>query len=84
MHDGSRTFQAQPGRSLSVFSLSDKSVGVSITGAVYELENAVLHRTFPIGLSNEWGRASEVKISVAKGTLIVISSHLENENLIYQ
>lgn len=59
--------------SLSVFSLDDKSEGVCITGAMYELDNAVLSNTFPIGVSNEF-KEEQAAISVGNGSLMVIMS----------
>lgn len=54
---------------LSLFSLAEESVGVTIEGLKYPLENAVLKNDFPIGISNEFvGR--EAVISVEKGQLV--------------
>ncbi|MBE5760647.1 MAG: thiamine diphosphokinase [Clostridiales bacterium] len=61
--------------SVSVFSLSDKSEGVYIKGLEYEVENAVLENTFPIGTSNEW-RDEKAYISVKNGVLAVVMSRL--------
>lgn len=56
---------------ISVFSHSDKCEGVSIKGLKYELDDAELKNIFPLGVSNEFtGRES--KISVKKGTLIIV------------
>ena len=63
----------EPGCSgvVSVFSFSDNSTGVCIRGLKYELENACLASTSPIGVSNEFiGTGST--ISVCDGVLIVI------------
>ena len=56
---------------ISVFSLTDKSDGVFITGLKYELEKATLTNTFPIGVSNEFV-GKESCISVKAGTLIIV------------
>lgn len=56
---------------ISVFSLSDKSDGVFISGLKFELENATLTNTFPIGVSNEF-IGKESYISVKLGTLIIV------------
>lgn len=77
LHNASRIFPRRRGFSLSVFSLSDISAGVGIKGARYELADAKLTRTFPLGLSNEWGESDSVEVSVADGTLIIVQSRLE-------
>lgn len=56
---------------ISVFSLTDKSDGVCIKGLKYELENATLTNTFPIGVSNEFVDKESI-ISVKVGTLIIV------------
>lgn len=54
---------------VSVFAF-EKVSGVSISGLLYELENAELSPCFPLGVSNEFiGKKSE--ISVKNGTLII-------------
>ena len=56
---------------ISVFSYSETANGVSIKGLKYELENATLTNTFPIGTSNEFiGKAST--ISVTGGALMIV------------
>ena len=58
------------GRFISVFSHSDSSRGIWETGLKYELRDAELKNSFPLGLSNEFiGR--EASVSVNAGTLIV-------------
>ena len=63
--------------SLSVFSLSDKSKGVSIKGAEYEADNLTLTNSFPIGVSNSF-ESNEVAIEVKEGTLLVVCSKLND------
>lgn len=56
---------------VSVFSHSDISSGVTISGLKYELKNGTLKNTYALGVSNEFvGKMSE--ISVAQGTLTVV------------
>lgn len=56
---------------ISVFSHSDISTGVSISGLKYETDNITLTNTMVLGTSNEFcGR--DVNISVKNGTLLII------------
>lgn len=56
---------------VSVFSYSETSRGVSIKGLKYELKNATLTNSFPIGTSNEFiGKSST--ISVTDGALMIV------------
>lgn len=65
------------GFSLSVFSLTEKSEGVYEKGTLYELENAVLTNTFPLGISNEW-KDDIAEIGVKNGTLLIITSRIND------
>ena len=56
---------------LSVFSYTNKCHGVNLCGLKYELSDAVLHSTFPLGISNEF-KGMESSISVKKGTLLLV------------
>ncbi len=64
------------GSSLSVFSMSAESRGVSIRGAAYTLDGAVLKNTFPVGVSNEW--RGDAEISVEEGVLAVVMSSMKS------
>jgi len=56
---------------LSVFCMGDRAEGVTIRGMKYELENAELTNSFPVGISNEFiGEAAQIE--VRKGTLLLI------------
>lgn len=72
---GEARFDRRPGK-LSVFSLSDRCDGVCIRGALYELEDATLSGTFPIGVSNEYA-ADAVVVSVREGALLVVQSGMD-------
>ena len=64
-------FKNAKGR-VSVFSLSEKSEGVSLKGFDYPLENATLFSNFPLGVGNSF--LGDAEISVQNGTLAVIWS----------
>lgn len=55
----------------SLLSLSDKCVGVSITGAKYTLRDETVTNKFPIGISNEF-LSDDVTISLESGMLLII------------
>ncbi len=56
---------------VSVFALSGIAKGVTIKGLLYELNNAELTPSFPLGVSNEFtGKESE--ISITDGVLTII------------
>ncbi|MCL2487735.1 MAG: thiamine diphosphokinase [Oscillospiraceae bacterium] len=69
--DASIHFNAGASGTISVFSHSDKSTGVSETGLKYPLDRAELTNTCPVGVSNEFIGA-ESCVSVEGGTLIVM------------
>ena len=56
--NGSLCFGKIPCGYVSVFSCSEKAEGVTLCGLKYELNNATLTNTFPIGVSNEFIPAS--------------------------
>ena len=63
---------AQPDcRYISVFCLGDKAEGVSLRNLKYPLENAVLTKEFPLGVSNEF-TGEKAQIEVMQGSLLVI------------
>lgn len=69
--DHKMTFEAIPAGYVSVFSHTEKSEGVYLQGLKYELDNAVLTNTFPLGVSNEF-TGKESSISVGNGTLLIV------------
>lgn len=69
--NGSIAFNSRQRGYISVFSCSDKSAGVFLKGLKYELENAVISNTFPIGVSNEFIGVDST-VTVNDGTLAVI------------
>ena len=64
-------FDKIPSGYISVFSFTEKSEGVYLSGLKYELDNAVLTNTFPLGVSNEF-IGMESNISVRAGTLLIV------------
>lgn len=79
--NGSLCFGKIPCGYVSVFSCSEKAEGVTLCGLKYELNNATLTNTFPIGVSNEFiGRESS--ISVSSGTLFIVFPKEAKERII--
>lgn len=65
------SFQPQMRGYLSLFSLGDRAEGVTIRNMKYELNNAVITNSFPIGISNEF-IGEQASVTVEKGTLVII------------
>ncbi|HHY77379.1 MAG TPA: thiamine diphosphokinase [Clostridiales bacterium] len=61
------------GEFFSLFSLSEKVEGISISGAKYTLENQTIQMGDTLGISNEF-KDDIVKIKIKKGYLLVIKS----------
>lgn len=74
-------FEKIPCGYVSVFSCSTKAEGVSLCGLKYELNNAVLTNSFPIGVSNEF-IDKESSISVIDGTLFIVFPKEAKERII--
>lgn len=55
----------------SVFSITDIAKGVDVHGLKYELNNALLRNSYPIGVSNEFC-GQDVEISVQEGSLLIM------------
>jgi len=70
--NGMERVKRRPGK-LSVFAMSEKCSGVSISGTVYGLENGTLENFFPLGVSNEFA-ADEAVVSVKDGALLVMTT----------
>lgn len=68
--DTELAFSRIEGGYLSVFSWSERSVGVYLKNLKYELHDAVLTNSFPLGVSNEF-IGKESSITVGKGTLLI-------------
>ena len=73
------TFPKSPDCSLSVFALDGKCDNVSIRGAKYCLDNAVIESSFPIGTSNQWV-GDEIEVSVGSGVILVMRCRMPSSN----
>lgn len=79
--NSSMEFSSNAKGHISVFSFSDTATGVSLKGLKYELDNATLTRTFPIGVSNEFtGRKSVV--TVTDGTILIVFPNGAKEEIL--
>lgn len=70
VRNGGITLIGEKGSYVSVFSLTDASEGVCLSGLKYELENYTLTSSFPLGVSNEFTDKT-AEISVSNGILAV-------------
>ena len=61
-----------PGTKFSVFSYAERSSGVYIKNAKYELAETVLTQSYPLGVSNEFINNEPVTISLKYGRLLII------------
>jgi thiamine pyrophosphokinase len=60
---------------ISVFSLSDKSEGVTLENLKYTLSDSALENSFPLGLSNEFiNENTPALLRVQNGVLLVVIS----------
>lgn len=75
-----KTFSKKDGYYFSVFSYSEKSVGVYESGVKYPLENATLDNAFPLGVSNEI-TDDFCSVKVEKGMLLIVFSKKSSPNL---
>lgn len=68
-------YTREDGMYFSIFSLSERSEGIYLTGFKYPLVNAVFERSFPLGVSNEiTGKVGVVEKS--SGLLLIIRSKM--------
>ncbi len=72
IENSSITLPRKENKYISVFSLCEKSKGVSLKGLHYPLQNATIYNSFPVGVSNEFEK-DEAVISVEDGTLLIIT-----------
>jgi len=74
--------KAQDGGYISVFSLTEESIGVSLTGLKYPLNNGKLSNSYPMGISNEF-IGEDVSIEVQDGSLMVLWSSNNPEQSLF-
>lgn len=60
----------------SVFPLEGTAAGVTLCGAFYPLQDAVLTADFPLGVSNEWVEEM-ITVKVQKGALLVMETQAD-------
>lgn len=65
-------FTGRPGSRFSALSYTERCSGVCIGNAKYELSNAELTHSHPLGVSNEFINTGPVTVSVRRGRLLVI------------
>ena len=71
LKNGSLSFPSGSEGILSVFCMGADAVGVTISGAKYELEKGMLSAGFPLGVSNHFV-GKTVEISVEDGSLLIL------------
>ena len=71
--NGALCFDETERGTVSVFAAGKQAHGVSLTGLLYELQNATLTNAVTLGVSNEFtGRKSEIRVE--DGTLVVVKN----------
>ncbi len=76
VHNGSITVKKRPGHSLSVFSYTPESKGVTLLGVEYPLSDYLMTSCFPIGVSNVI-TADHAEINVKDGKLMIFVSKIQ-------
>ena len=69
--NGKTELHGSVGDTVSVFSFTEKSTGVTYTGLKYSLNGAVLDCFFALGVSNEFSE-EQATVEVKNGTLLVM------------
>lgn len=72
--DGALELEGKTGKTVSVFSWTEKCEGVTLEGLKYPLEKAELTNTYALGVSNSFIE-NKARISVEKGILIVMAEN---------
>ena len=71
IHNSKIEFDENNSGYISVFSLTEKSRGVTLSGLKYPLNDAILSYCVPLGVSNEFIKGTKSTVSVSDGTLAV-------------
>lgn len=69
--DEAVSFAPETSGYFSLFSLGDRAEGVTIRNMKYELEDAEITNSYPIGISNEF-IGKQAFVAVQRGTLVII------------
>ena len=76
LRPGIYTLPYRKGQSLSLIALTEQVAGLTIRGAKYEVENAVLRKPTTLGQSNAF--VSDVNLSFDSGVLALVCCRLED------
>ena len=76
LRPGSYTIPYRAGRSLSLIALTERVTGLTIRGAKYEVENAVLRKPTTLGQSNAF--VTDVALTFESGMLALVCCRLED------
>ncbi len=57
---------------LSLFSMGEQAEGVTLEGLKYPLKDYTVKNSYPIGISNEFLEGQAARVTVKKGTLLII------------
>ena len=73
LSNGCVKLSKKEGHKISLFSLTNKSGGVTAAGLLYPLKDACLENTYPLGLSNEFVD-NIAEIEVKSGKILIVMS----------
>ncbi len=78
LHGPCNSFEIEAAKDsyLSVFSLSDRCMGVCISGVRYPLSNYTLTRDYPLGVSNEF-KSDKAILSFEDGSMLIVISKMD-------
>jgi thiamine pyrophosphokinase len=72
--DSSETIRGSQGRTVSFLPLTEQVEGISLTGFLYELEDAFMEIGKPYGISNVV-TSDQARVKVGKGILLAVLVH---------